>query len=594
MNIRTVFAIGKVTVDLGNELLKDARGNPIALRRQSFAVLRHLIEHADHLVTKDELIAAVWPGIAVTDDSLIQCIHEIRRALGDEGHLILKTAPKRGYRLALPREVESKAIAEAMPVLPARAGSNIRLGLAIAALSAIVAAAVSWWVSSLPTKLNGPLESQSTIAENVLQTEIVGSIVSALAVRLSPALPDPVETRNAHAYDALLLGMERLHLDTREDTLKAIGHFEKALRLDPDYGRAHAAMAAAELRTVVADWPGNSDAELDAAHAGLRLHLAAAMRHPTPPAYTVAAEWALQTGRAEEALPLVEKAKALAPNDAAVLVSEARVLNAIGRAAEAEADLRLAMRLDPNFAPATLRVLSASLFEQGRYWESIETIGRIKAQGAATADDYITIVASLGQIGVSAGVGDAVDRYNDLAFAAGREAMTVQEAQWRWNGGVPGHHRPYAERLVAGLRKAGVPEGAGADISPDRYATLVYKGNDGEFAVDGAPELAALTAGSLFDRGVTFVDVQSSAGYAAAHVPRAINLSLVSKLSKDELMKVARPEKPIVFYCGSRYCADAAIAAAKAVLWGYTQVYRLEGGVPGWKKADCPTEIALN
>lgn len=592
MNVRTIFAFNKVTVDLGNELLKDERGKPVALRRQSFAVLRHLIDHADHLVTKDELITAVWPGIAVTDDSLVQCIHEIRRALGDEGHLLLRTVPKRGYRLALPREVESKAVGDAMPVLPPRAFSSVRLRLAIAALSAILAAAVSWGVATLPTRSNGPQESRPPSADDaaVLQNEIIGKIVPARAAQ-GPA--DVVETKNPHARDALLLGMERLHLDTKDDTVRAIEHFKRALQLDPDYSQAHAALAAAELRTVLADWYGNAAAELDAAHAGLRLHLTVAMRHPTSLAYTVGAEWALQTDRSEEALALVEKAKAIAPNDAAVLVGEARVFNAIGRATEAEADLRLALQLDPSFAPATLRVLSASLFGQGKYWEAIETLGRIKAQGAATMDDYVTMVSSLGQIGVSDGIGDAVDRYNDLALAAGRDPMTVQEAQWRWSGGALAHP-PYVEQLGEGLRKAGVPDGAGADLPLDRYAALIHKGKDGEFDVDGAPELAALTAGSLFDRGVTFVDVQSSAGYAAGHVPRAINLSLASKLSKDELMKVSGPEKPIVFYCGSKYCADSAIAAAKAVLWGYTQVYRLAGGVPAWKKADCPTEIALN
>ena len=44
-------------------------------------------------------MAAVWPGIAVTDDSLVQCIGEIRRAIGDEAHAVVRTVPRRGYRL---------------------------------------------------------------------------------------------------------------------------------------------------------------------------------------------------------------------------------------------------------------------------------------------------------------------------------------------------------------------------------------------------------------------------------------------------------------------------------------------------------------
>ena len=74
---------------------------------------------------------------------------------------------------------------------------------------------------------------------------------------------------------------------------------------------------------------------------------------------------------------MIDKAGALAPNDPGVLVSKALILNATGRAAEAEAELRLAMRLDPSFAPGTLRVLSMSLFHQGKYEEAIDAVERI-------------------------------------------------------------------------------------------------------------------------------------------------------------------------------------------------------------------------
>ncbi|TIW90769.1 MAG: hypothetical protein E5V45_34740, partial [Mesorhizobium sp.] len=49
----------------------------------------------------DELMQAIWPGIAVTDDSLVQCIGDIRRALRDKNQMVLKVVPKRGYRLAV-------------------------------------------------------------------------------------------------------------------------------------------------------------------------------------------------------------------------------------------------------------------------------------------------------------------------------------------------------------------------------------------------------------------------------------------------------------------------------------------------------------
>jgi TolB-like protein/DNA-binding winged helix-turn-helix (wHTH) protein/tetratricopeptide (TPR) repeat protein len=69
----------------------------VALRPQSLAVLRILHENAGQTVTKESLMASVWPDVAVTDDSIVQCIAEIRRALGDVDRTIVKTLPKRGY-----------------------------------------------------------------------------------------------------------------------------------------------------------------------------------------------------------------------------------------------------------------------------------------------------------------------------------------------------------------------------------------------------------------------------------------------------------------------------------------------------------------
>lgn len=69
----------------------------IKLRPKSFDVLKYLTENQGRLVSKDELIERVWNGTAVTDDSLVQCMKDIRRALGDDEQQIIKTVPRRGY-----------------------------------------------------------------------------------------------------------------------------------------------------------------------------------------------------------------------------------------------------------------------------------------------------------------------------------------------------------------------------------------------------------------------------------------------------------------------------------------------------------------
>ena len=73
-------------------------GKEIDLRPKTFAVLRYLVENSGRLVSKDELFAAVWANVAVTDDTLVQSISELRRVIGDDGARLIRTVPRRGYR----------------------------------------------------------------------------------------------------------------------------------------------------------------------------------------------------------------------------------------------------------------------------------------------------------------------------------------------------------------------------------------------------------------------------------------------------------------------------------------------------------------
>jgi len=93
---RPNLAFGRFVLDMERAtLIRD--GEVVALRPKSFDVLRHLVEHAGKLVSKDEIFDAVWPGLIVTPDSINQCVIEIRKALGDDSHELIRTVPRRGY-----------------------------------------------------------------------------------------------------------------------------------------------------------------------------------------------------------------------------------------------------------------------------------------------------------------------------------------------------------------------------------------------------------------------------------------------------------------------------------------------------------------
>jgi len=69
----------------------------VKLRPKSFEVLRFLAENHGRLLSKEEIIKAVWNDAFVTDNSLVQCLIEIRRALGDDSQTIIRTVTRRGY-----------------------------------------------------------------------------------------------------------------------------------------------------------------------------------------------------------------------------------------------------------------------------------------------------------------------------------------------------------------------------------------------------------------------------------------------------------------------------------------------------------------
>lgn len=72
-------------------------GREVKLRPKVYDALSFLVKNRGRLVPKEELVQALWPDAFVTDDSLVQCMVELRRALDDRSQGILKTVPRRGY-----------------------------------------------------------------------------------------------------------------------------------------------------------------------------------------------------------------------------------------------------------------------------------------------------------------------------------------------------------------------------------------------------------------------------------------------------------------------------------------------------------------
>ncbi len=115
----TVYRFDRFTLDLIRGALLAAGGTEVALRPKAFTLLRQLVENAGRLIDRDEIMAAVWPGVIVTDDSVTQAIKEIRRALGDGEQRLLRTVPRRGFLFAAEvSRIDDKATLVVLPPAP--------------------------------------------------------------------------------------------------------------------------------------------------------------------------------------------------------------------------------------------------------------------------------------------------------------------------------------------------------------------------------------------------------------------------------------------------------------------------------------------
>lgn len=72
-------------------------GEEIRLRPKVYEALKYLVQNPGRLIGKQEFMRAIWPDSFVTDDSLVQCTIELRKALADREQQVLKTVPRRGY-----------------------------------------------------------------------------------------------------------------------------------------------------------------------------------------------------------------------------------------------------------------------------------------------------------------------------------------------------------------------------------------------------------------------------------------------------------------------------------------------------------------
>ncbi|MGD0200188.1 MAG: winged helix-turn-helix domain-containing protein [Bryobacteraceae bacterium] len=157
MKTRRLYRFGPFCLDAtAKVLLKD--GEPAHLARKAVETLLVLVENCGQVLTKEELMAAVWPDRVVDEANLAQNVAVIRKVLaaehGEPGHI--ETFPGRGYRIVGPIAASDEVVEAPHPIAeeaaphPQPVWLRPRYGLAALAVVAVLVALWAWRRSAAP------------------------------------------------------------------------------------------------------------------------------------------------------------------------------------------------------------------------------------------------------------------------------------------------------------------------------------------------------------------------------------------------------------------------------------------------------------
>lgn len=149
LETRELYAFGEFELDAGERRLRRA-GQPVPLTPKAFDTLLVLVRSAGSLISKDQLLAAVWPDVAVEEATLAQNISTLRKALAEApgGHSYIETVPKSGYRFAgavRRTNVDARGTVSVDQTLVAPALRRSRVGLFIGLAALAIGVAVFVW-----------------------------------------------------------------------------------------------------------------------------------------------------------------------------------------------------------------------------------------------------------------------------------------------------------------------------------------------------------------------------------------------------------------------------------------------------------------
>jgi DNA-binding winged helix-turn-helix (wHTH) protein/Tfp pilus assembly protein PilF len=342
MSVRkaTVFDFHQFRLDADKRLLFQD-GQPVVLAPKGFDILLYLVQHRDRVVTKAELLTAVWPDTFVEEANLAQNVSVIRRALGESprDHKSIITIPGRGYRF----------VADVREVLPALGEQS----------------------QAYQLFLKG---------RHFLNKRLTGTLRDAITLFVQSTDEDPTYAPAwvglADAYALLSLYGASMPRDVFPKSRAAA---ETALQLDPALAEAHNSLGVVAL---FYDW--------NWAEAERAFRRAIELKPEYGDAHQRYGIYLTAMGRFDEAQAALDRAQTLDPLSR-ITATIGAYPSYYGRRFDAAVrQYRHVLQLDPGFSMAHFR-LGLALAQQGSYPAAIEEL--MVAQGLSNDRD---VVAALG------------------------------------------------------------------------------------------------------------------------------------------------------------------------------------------------------
>ncbi|TMI43446.1 MAG: hypothetical protein E6H41_02905 [Betaproteobacteria bacterium] len=378
-----------------------AEGLPVALGARALDVLLALIERRERLVTKEELLELVWPGLVVEENNLQVQISALRKILGPQS---IATIPGRGYRFAAALGAD-----EALPAAASSAAASSRESPSIAVLPFLnmggdpekdyfadgitedVITELSRWRSLAVTSRNSTFRFKGKavdmqrlglelgvrfLVEGSVRRmdQVVQTIVGTLVGRVQASGADRARRRppsSLDAYDHVLRG-NALPWDDPAAAAEAKRAFERAIEIDPGYGLPHSLLAALVGR----EWENDLSAPRETLDRAFALaQRAVELAEDESTCHTILGQFCLEQRLFDLALHHTARGVEMNPANQWNRADFGIVLSHIGRAEEGLELLRDARRADPYFGP-------------GWYWRGLGVAQFVLRRHADAVPDF--------------------------------------------------------------------------------------------------------------------------------------------------------------------------------------------------------------